>query len=166
MHAQISWVSNQLKKIDIRLLIFLVLLLNVKLLVKVLAIVLIYVLRPDFKFGFSIKNSKLPILFPVLILIAGINAIMFRLFEQTGYWLVFLTGCGFWIACILASHQARLSGEGNQEKVLNTLQVFFIMNALVSLAILIGIMWETGSLNPYTYQGDYQKYFIGTGHYI
>ena len=27
-------------------------------------------------------------------------------------------------------------------------------------------MWETGSLNPYTYQGNFQKYFIGTGDYI
>ena len=25
---------------------------------------------------------------------------------------------------------------------------------------------ETGTLNPYTYQGDYQKYFINTGDYI
>ena len=166
MHAQIRWVSNQLNKVDIKLLIFLVLLLNVKLLVKVLAIVLIYALKPDFKFGFSIKNSRITLLFPFLILLALINAVTFNLFEKPGYWLVFVTGSGFWIACLLVSHQARLFAEENRDKVFHTLQVFFILNALVSLAVLVGIMWETGSINPYTYQGDFQKYFIGTGDYI
>ncbi len=27
-------------------------------------------------------------------------------------------------------------------------------------------MWETGAINPYRYQGEYQKYFVGTGDYI
>ena len=166
MHAQIRWVSNQLKKVDIKLLIFLVLLLNVKLLVKVLAIVFIYALKPDFKFGFSIKKSRVSLLYPFLILLALINAVAFNLFEQPGYWLVFLTGSGFWIACLLVSHQAGLFAEENKEKVFFTLQIFFILNALVSLAVLAGIMLETGSINPYTYQGDFQKYFIGTGDYI
>ena len=70
MHAQIRWVGNQLIKTDLKLLIFLVLLLNVKLLVKVLAIVLIYAVRPNFQFGFSLKNSKTPLLYPAVFLIA------------------------------------------------------------------------------------------------
>ena len=46
------------------------------------------------------------------------------------------------------------------------LLVFFIINAIVSLLNIGLIIFKTGEINPYTYQGEYQKYFIGTGDFI
>lgn len=47
-----------------------------------------------------------------------------------------------------------------------TILLFFIINTLVSFFNLAQIVWETGAFNPYTYQGQYQKYFISTGDFV
>src|SRR6185369_17126412 len=43
------------------------------------------------------------------------------------------------------------------------LLLFFIVNAAVSLADYFHMVIGSGALNPYIYQGQYQKYFINTG---
>ena len=48
-------------------------------------------------------------------------------------------------------------------KLHTTISLFFILNTVVTICQLVLIMWDAGSSNPYTYQGMYQKYFIGTG---
>jgi hypothetical protein len=48
----------------------------------------------------------------------------------------------------------------------NTILVLFIINALLSFFNIAHIILETHAINPYRYQGQYQKYFIGTGDYI
>ena len=58
---------------DWRLLLFLVLFLNVKMAIKVPAIALIYLLQFNFKFGFSLKNSRLPLFYLLAIGIALLN---------------------------------------------------------------------------------------------
>jgi hypothetical protein len=153
-----------LRSVDWRLLVFLVLVFNVKLVVKLLAIVLIYLFRPDFKFGFLKK--RLPLFYPVVIVIALVNLLLLTS-GLKNYLPSFVMGLGFWIICILAIHQLKLFVEKNQPQVIhNTLQVFFLLNALISLITLAVIMIETGSINPYTYQGEFQKYFISTGDFI
>ena len=47
-----------------------------------------------------------------------------------------------------------------------TIIIFFALNAILSFINLAIIIYHTGHLNPYTYQGEYQKYFISTGDYI
>lgn len=154
-------------KIDWKLLVFLLLFLNVKLVIKVAAVLLIYILRRDFKFGFSLKNSRLPLFYPLVIGIAVFSWIYIGLIRDARYSLVLLTGILFWTLCILAAHQVKLSVEKNDTATIHrTIVVFFIINAIVSLAVYAGIILETGHINPYTYQGNYQKYFIGTGDYI
>lgn len=161
----ISWFHQH--KIDWKLLVLLVLLLNVKLLVKIAAVVLIYIMRPDFKFGFRLRNSRLPLFYCAMIAIGIFNWLVSGLFTQFNYNLVLLAGLFFWVMCILIIHQVKLAIEKNQvSTIYNTITVFFLLNALVSLAIFASIVWETGTINPYRYQGEYQKYFIGTGDYI
>ncbi len=153
--------------IDWKLLIFLLLFLNVKLVVKIAAIFLIYVLRPDFKFGFSLKNSRLPLFYLLVIGIAVFNWFISGMMGNFNYGLVLISGILFWVLCILAIHQIKLSVDKNDPEIIHrTILIFFIINALVSLAVYTGIVWETGAINPYLYQGNYQKYFIGTGDYI
>eukprot|EP01037_Dinobryon_pediforme_P007089 gene7089-7153_t len=64
-------------------------------------------------------------------------------------------------------HQIKLSVESNTVKVLhNTILLFFIINAVVSVSTLAFIMIDAHAINPFRYQGQYQKYFLGTGDYI
>lgn len=152
---------------DWRLLLFLLLFLNVKLAVKIPAIVIIYLLQFDFKFGFRLKNSRLPLFYLLAIAIPFISLIINKSYTSPNYLLVLLTGLGFWLLCILAVHQVKLSVERNEPEVIHrTILIFLLLNALVSFLNLGIIIWQTHEINPYTYQGQYQKYFIGTGDYI
>lgn len=64
-------------------------------------------------------------------------------------------------------HQVKLSVENNTPGVIHqTLLFFFIINAAFSLLVYLIIVFKTGAVNPYLYQGEYQKYFISTGDYI
>lgn len=167
----VSITSFSFKKLKIladwKLLLFLVLFLNVKMAVKVPAIVLIYLLQFNLKFGFSFKNSRLPVFYLLAIGIAVLNWIISFNYFNLNYNIVLLTGIGFWALCILAIHQVKLFVENNDaETIHRTIVGFFIINAILSLCNIAVIIFETGYLNPYTYQGQYQKYFIGTGDYI
>ena len=66
MNTRISVLSKKLglRQIDWKFLLFLILFVNVKLVVKLVALVFIYVLNPDFHFGFRYKNSRLPFFYP------------------------------------------------------------------------------------------------------
>jgi hypothetical protein len=67
----------------------------------------------------------------------------------------------------LAIHQVKLAVEQNQPVVIHqTILVFFIINAVFSVGNLTVIFLETHAINPYTYQGHLQKYFISTGDYV
>jgi hypothetical protein len=153
--------------VDWKLLLFLLLFLNVKFAVKIPAIVIIYLLQFNFKFGFSLKNSRLPLFYLLVIVIAFINLLVYKSFSNSNYLMVFSIGIGFWLLCLLAIHQIKLSVENNNVQVLhNTILVFFIINTIVSLATLAYIMVDAHAINPFRYQGQYQKYFLGTGDYI
>ncbi len=152
---------------DWKLLLFLVLFLDVKLGVKIAAIILIYLLQFNFSFGFRLKNSRLPLFYLFAIAIAIVNWIIIGNYTNTNYNIVLLTGLSFWLVCILAMHQVKLFVENNDAAIIHrTILIFFVLNAAFSLFNLATIIIETGALNPYTYRGLHQKYFVGTGDYI
>ena len=159
--------KKAINRIDWKLLLFLLLFLDVKMGVKIAAIIIIYLLRFNFKFGFSFKNSRLPLFYPLIMLIPFISLVINMGYTNPDYLLVFITGVGFWLLCLLAIHQVKLAVENNDAEVIHrTILVFFILNTVVCVFNFTAIVWETGALNPYRYQGEYQKYFIGTGDYI
>ncbi len=156
-----------LNAVDWQLLVFLTLFLDVKLAVKFFAILVIYLLRFNFRFKFSFKNSRLPLFYPAIIGIAFIGLVLNYTADGLNYLPVFFMGLTFWALCLLAIHQVKLAVEKNDTEVIHrTILAFFIINAAISLLNIGMIIWETGALNPYRYQGDYQKYFIQTGDYI
>lgn len=153
--------------VDWKLLLFLLLFLNVKLAIKIPAIIIIYLLQFNFKFGFSFKNSRLPLFYLLIIAIGFIDFFIAKGYTNSNYLVVFFTGIAFWLLCLLAVHQIKLSVENNDAKIIHTtVLVFFVINAIISFYNLGHIILETGAINPYRYQGRYQKYFIGTGDYI
>ena len=152
--------------IEWRLLIFLLLFMDVKLVVKLAAIVMIFILQPNFRFGFRFKNSRLPLFYLSMIGIAVLNWVISQNFTAN-YSLAVLTGILCWAACILAIQQVKLFVEKTDIEILhNTLLLFFVINIAVSLLNLTAIFWEIGFQNPFRYQGEYQKYFINSGDHI
>jgi hypothetical protein len=153
--------------LDWQLLLFLMLFLDVKLVVKIAAIILIYALNFNFKFEFNTKNSRLPLFYLLVPAIGLFNYFISNNYSNPNYAIVLLTGIGFWGLCILAVHQVKLAVERNPPKVIHqTLVAFFVINAIISLLNLLVIVWHTHAFNPYTYQGEYQKYFVSTGDFV
>jgi len=162
-----NWSFSELKKqVDWKLLLFLLLFLNIKMPVKIAALVFIYLSRFNFRFGFKLKNSRLPLFYLFIIPIA--MAGLFINGNYSGnYLLVFFTGAGFWLLSVLAAHQVKLSVEQTDPAIVHqTIIAFFIINAVISIGTLVLIMHITGSFNPYTYRGLHQQYLISTGDYI
>src|SRR5580658_8074590 len=106
-------IKTFIKNIDWQLLLFLLLVLQVKLAVKVVGIIVIYLLQWNFRFGFKIKNSRLPVFYPAIILLAIVALMVNGDFLNPRYDVVFVTGIGFWSLCILAVHQIKLFIEKN-----------------------------------------------------
>lgn len=159
--------ANWKDRVNWKLLLFLVLFLDVKLVVKVSALVLVYIMQPDFRWGFRFRGSRLPLFYPLVSGIVLIDWIAYKGMGNMNYNLVALSCTGFWLMCILAVHQVRLFVEKSDRAVLHrTILVFFLLNAFVSFIDLARIVWVTKALNPFLYQGMYQKYFILTGDYI
>lgn len=152
--------------IEWKLLVFLVLFMDVKLVVKLVAICLIYIMQPNFRFGFRLKVSRLPLFYPCVIAIAVFNWAIYQNFSAN-YSVVFITALLFWATCILAIHQLKLIVESTSTEILhNTLRWFFILNIAMAVFNLSTIFWEIGFQNPFRYQGEYQKYFVNTGDHI
>ena len=146
---------------------FLIVFLDVKLAVKITALVLIYITQPGFKFGFSLKNPRLPLFYPAIMLIGLTDVALNKSYAVHNYVWVALVGLVFWLICILAVHQVKHFVERHDSEIIHrTIIVFFVLNATVSLVNMAAIIWETHALNPYLYQGEYQKYFISTGDFI
>src|SRR6185437_4941887 len=137
------------------------------LIVKVAAIAFIYLMQFNLKFDFKVRNSRLPAFYLIIIGIGICNWLLTAGFTNINYTIAFFTGMFFWALCILAMHQVKLCVEQNSEAVIHrTIIAFFLLNALISISTYIIIVIKTGAINPYLYQGEYQKYFIGTGDYI
>ncbi|HZI69440.1 MAG TPA: hypothetical protein VFD44_07010 [Hanamia sp.] len=157
----------QFNAIDWQLLVFVILFLDVKLAFKVVAVVLIYALRFNMKFGLNLRHSRLPIFYLLIILIGLLNYFFSGGFHHLNYTLTVFAGISFWMLAFLAMHQVKLSIETQPAFVIeNTIVAFFIINAICSLVVLLEIIFKTGALNPFLYQGNYQEYFMGTGDYI
>ena len=146
------------------LLLFLVLVLDVKLAIKIPVLIAACVWQ--LKRGRP-KDAGVPPFYAVMIGIVLLDWFLFKGLKDVNYDLVAVNALFGWIYCIVAARQVRqFVAVGETDVIHRTLVVFFALNALVSLADLIKIIWETGAINPYLYQGMYQKYFIRTGDYI
>ena len=158
-------IKKYLQSIDLSLLIFLLMMTNVSQVVKVLGLVIMYIVRPNFRFGF--KHNRIPFFYAAMLGLVVFQSMISFTQWQTNYWLVVLLSFGFWGLSLLAIHQLKLATEESSSEQLNkTLNVFFILNAVVSFASLIKIMLLTQSINPYSYTGMNLNYHMSTGDHI
>ncbi|RYY63101.1 MAG: hypothetical protein EOO12_13020 [Chitinophagaceae bacterium] len=154
-------------RLDGQLLLFLVLLCNVKLVVKVAALLLLLWRHRTAWPSLLRRPPLLPLFYPAAALLGLCGAALTGRFSEPHYAWAFAGSESIWIACGLLSlglwAEARRPDEA---KIWRSLEAFLFLNAAISWAQLCRIVLETGALNPYRYQGNYQKYFINTGDYI
>ncbi|RYY39139.1 MAG: hypothetical protein EOO08_11455 [Chitinophagaceae bacterium] len=167
MHLPGRKIRGYLDAVDGQLLLFLVLLCNVKLVVKALALLLL-LWRHRAQWSTVLRRPQpLVLLYPALAVAGVLSAILAGRFSEPNYGWAFLGSEGIWIACGICALGMQCEANARERAcVWRTVEVFLMLNAFVSFAQLAGIIIETGALNPYRYQGNHQKYFINTGDYI
>src|SRR5580765_977772 len=129
------------KNVNVQLLIFMIFFMNVKFIVKVLAVAFMIASTRNFKFGFSLKNSRLPLFYLAIIVLEFLKYLFIVRNYGLNYTLVFSMGILQWALCLLSIHYLKLQVEQDHTgKTQDTIKAFFILNFLVSvffLAILI-----------------------------
>lgn len=129
------------RDINLPLLIFLLLFLNVKFIFKLFALVFIIVYSRNLKLGLSWKKSRLPQFYLAIILIELIKYVFFTRNYTLDYSLVFCLGILQWSISLLALHYIKLFIEKDDSgKVHNTIKAFFAINFLVSIFFLLVLL--------------------------
>lgn len=155
--GQINWL----------LLVFLVLVLNVKLVVKIAAVSIISIINLK---QVSVKDffrQRYLFFYFGLICIGIIN--LFLQFGRVGtiYLITVAMGVSFWMMSAVIAYQLyKIIQLETKERLHNTVTVFFILHIVMVFMGLLQIMFETGSINPYTYKGLNAKYYVSTGDFI
>jgi O-Antigen ligase len=157
-------IIDYFRKVNWMLLLFLVLVLDVKMVVKVPALLVLLFLNRSLLKDKSIYKEKFTWLYFSLIFLAAINLIFLVSSAPKNYLFTVVVGIAFWLLCAAAAFlSCWFIRKASIEKLHATVTFFFVLNAIVTLSQLLWVMIDAGSLNPYTYQGMHQKYFIGTG---
>lgn len=139
-----AWLQN----IHIPLLLFLLIFTIDKILLKLIGITLIYILHPDLKFRGKIHT--IPLFYPLIILVSLLQFVCLNNDFSKGHLVTLILGCTFWLISFLACWQFRsIVGETDPKKIHLTLTIFFLINAIVSLANLVSAMYHSGMLIPY-----------------
>jgi len=156
-----------LQSIDWQLLFFLTFVLNVKMLVKIAAIILLLLLNLKMFREKNIYRKKIIWFYFSMIAITVVNLVLNFSTGSANYFFVVAAGIFFWMMCAIAALLTLWFIEKTEtSKLHNTITLFFILNAAITLVQLLLIMWDSKSFNPFIYQGMYQKYFVNTGDYM
>lgn len=160
----LTYIRNELTKLNGVFLVFLVLFLNVKVYVKV-AVLVFFLLWLSGKLDIRGFFRQRYTWFYLLVLAMAIISPLFNSASWSRpYFLMVITGAAFWLLCLGAGLIVfYFIRNTTVERLHNTLNFFFLLNITITFFELLLIMWDAGSLNPYKYQGMNQKYFIGTG---
>ncbi|HRP31661.1 MAG TPA: hypothetical protein PKV73_07205 [Agriterribacter sp.] len=143
------------KNINIPLLIFLVLFLNVKLVIKLVAIVFIVAYSKNLKFGDLLKTSRFPLFYALIILIEPLKYLLITRNFSFNYATVFCLGMLQWGFSLIALYYIKIIIEKESvQKVHNTIKVFFTINFLVSLFFLSLLLFQPSLLTFWNHGSD------------
>lgn len=150
------------KKIDLLLLVYLLMILNARLGLNIVALFFIFLLRRDLK----VKLNGITYFYISIIILSLIS--FFITDSNFGYpkFLTIIVSCVLWLFCLLNFHQLWLSLKKNSvDTVINTIKLLTLINFFASLFYLIKIMILRGTINPYTEDAP-PPYGINTGDMI
>ncbi|HMI79992.1 MAG TPA: hypothetical protein VK484_14430, partial [Ferruginibacter sp.] len=157
MAGQVNW----------PLLVFLLLVLNVKLLVKVAAVLIIGIVNWKSISGKGFFRQRYLFFYFGMICIGLINLLLQIKNVDSTYLLTTFIGISFWMMSALIAYLLyKIIQKGDTAKIHNTISVFFVLHTAAVFINLLRIMIETGSVNPYAYKGLNAKYYISTGDFI
>jgi hypothetical protein len=149
------------------LLVFMILVLNVKLPVKIAAVIMISIVNWKSVGIKKFFTQRYLFFYFGMIVIAAVNCLLQFKTASTAYFVMVAIGISFWMtSAIIAYHLYTIVEKEKTEKIHATVYLFFILHIAFIFWNLLQIMIETGSINPYTYKGLNQKYFISTGDFI
>lgn len=159
--------NNYFRQVNWTLLLFLVLVLNVKLAIKAIAIVIILVTNHKSITWTNLRRQRLSFFYAAMVAIACINFLLQIRQATFNYSLSACLGLSLWImAAIAGFFLFTIIQKDTGERLHRTVELFFLLHiAAIGINLLL-IILETGALNPYTYKGMNQKYFISTGDFI
>ena len=163
----IHTLKQKSRQINWPLLIFIILVLNVKLVVKIAAVIFFTFLnRKDISIKQFFGQRYLYFYFGMMI-IGIINFFLQYKHISTVYFFTVAIGISFWLmSAIIAYLIYTVVKKEGSDKLHATVSFFFLLHIAVIFLNLLRIIGETGSINPYTYQGLNQKYYISTGDFI
>src|SRR5258708_38069385 len=103
-----------------------------------------------------------------MLFLAGIHLLLSFSSLSAPALLSFGLGFGYWLLAMAAAWLIFLFVErqNDKERLHRTATLFFLLNVLSIGIVFAGICWRAGTINPYSYEGEYRKYFISTGHFI
>jgi hypothetical protein len=157
----------RLPSIDWSLLFFLVGVLNVKLYIKVAAILFAVVLyrKNAIPKNFFRKNHLW--FYAGMLLLAICNLLLSVSSLSAAAFIAFSLGCGYWLLAFLAAYYIYLFVQREDiERLHRTLGFFFLLNSVCMLVSFLVVCFRAGVVNPYTYEGQHRRYFINTGDMI
>lgn len=164
-------ITHQLKEkatqINWPLLVFMLLVLNVKLVVKITAVIIISIINRKQVSVRDFFRQRYLFFYFGLISIGIINLFLQFSNVSTIYLATVAMGVSFWMmSAVIAYLLYTIIQKEEAAKIHNTVCVFFILHSAVIFLNLLQIIIETGSINPYTYRGLNAKYFVSTGDFI
>src|SRR5687767_13519329 len=108
-----------LSRIDWKLLVFLILLINVKLYIKLIALLFIFILRPGFKMQFQPSRLRIPLFYPAIIAFSVRRLLVWPSHLNSNYLPVLFSGIGFWCISFLILYQLKLAVDINESEKLH-----------------------------------------------
>ena len=156
-----------LLRIDWFLLVFLVFVVNVKLYVKIAAILFILVVYGKRLITREVVRQRYIVFYVGMLLLAVLN-LLFS-FQSLSLPAVFAFGMGvcYWLLALLAAVIVYwFVQQLEAQRLHGTLGAYFLLNSAAMLASFLAICCRAGVINPYTYEGEHRRYFINTGDMI
>jgi O-antigen/teichoic acid export membrane protein len=156
----------RLPSIDCSLLFFLVGVLNVKLYIKVAAILFAVILYRKKAIPATIFRRNHLWFYAAMLFLALCNLIFSISTLSAPAFIAFSLGCGYWLLALLSAYYIHLFVQEDEQRLHRTVGFFFLLNGLAMLMSFLVVCIKAGAINPYTYEGQHRRYFINTGDMI
>ena len=157
-------VKKRTSGINWYLLVFMLLVLNVKLPVKIIGILFFIIINRRSLSAKGFLKQRYLFFYFAMIVIAIINCVLQYKNAGTTYVITVAIGICFWLlSAVIAWLFYTVVQKEDTAKLHNTVSLFFTLHVAAIFLNLVQIIIETGSINPYTYRGLNQKYYISTG---
>jgi hypothetical protein len=159
--------KKYLQSINWVVLIFLVFILNVKLPVKILALLFINLINRKKLFNKQILSQGIIVFYFSMIFLVIIYLLLHILSVTFPYLVAATMSAGLWFMSALAAYHIFIfTNEEDTKKLHNTLMLFFILNIVVISFSFLLVVFEAGAINPFEYTGLNQKFYVSTGDFL